>query len=85
MFFNWRENAVFHILVKGLFSLGRSCTMINLLGALNCFTYLGMVFSFESNSGKKKKKKMMTVPRVFTENEIWLQGLVAEEAGKKER
>lgn len=30
--------------------------MINLLGALNCFTYLGMVFSFESNSGKKKKK-----------------------------
>lgn len=52
MFFNWRENAVFHVIVRGLFSLGRSLSMIN-LGALNCLTYLETVFSFESNSGKK--------------------------------
>lgn len=64
MFFSRREKAVFHIIVRGLFSLGRSLTMIN-LGALNCLTYLERVFAFESNSSKKKK--MMTVPRVFTE------------------
>lgn len=53
MFFNWRENAVFPIILRELFSLGRSLSMINLLGALNCLTYLGKVFSFEPKPSKK--------------------------------
>lgn len=46
MFFNERGNAVFHIIVRGLLSLGRSRSMINILGALNCLTYSGIFFFF---------------------------------------
>lgn len=68
MFSNWRENAAFHIIVRGLFSLGRSWAMINLLGALSCFTYSGTVFSLEANS----RTEGWLFPGCSQKSEIWL-------------
>ena len=48
-----REDAVFRVVVRGSLSLGRSLSVINLLGPLSCLTYLGTVFSFGSYSGEK--------------------------------